>query len=377
MEHGAFFYLATWLIALASAISLLFLVVRVPFLHVALERREVGRHTRAARAFRLGGFFLSVVFLIILLADSRLEWNPPFFALFIGTLAITIFSLADDLLFIPWPWHLAFQTLLALLIFSSGMRLDIALYLDGAWPFEIPAAIELLSVVVWVVLVMNAVNWSDGTDGLMPGVAVLSFATFFLLSLRPEVNQPAVGILSLTLFALALALLFFNWHPAKILAGTGGAYFFGFALAALALYAGMKVATLLLVLALPVFDSLFVIGRRLTIGRSPFRPDEEHLHHLLLARGWRSDEVALAYLCLTTLLALLALSLEPSGKTILFVMSGGFVFFFPLPCMPPCHVIKRLGYERSQKVFKAAPWVDRYRRHIGVDPRPGTANGRT
>jgi UDP-GlcNAc:undecaprenyl-phosphate GlcNAc-1-phosphate transferase len=143
-----------------------------------------------------------------------------------------------------------------------------------------------------------------------------------MLALRPEVNQPTMAILSMTLLGLSLGLLFFNWYPAKILSGTGGAYFFGFALATLALYAGTKVATLLIVLAIPVFDALFVLVRRLVEGHSPFLPDEAHLHHLLLARGWHPALIASTYLLVTALLGLLALALQDGSKVLAFAATG-------------------------------------------------------
>jgi UDP-GlcNAc:undecaprenyl-phosphate GlcNAc-1-phosphate transferase len=237
-------------------------------------------------------------------------------------MAIVIFSVADDVSHVAWPWHLAFQILLGGLVYSAGMQLEIQSYLGKNWEGNFGWLIGLVGVIAWVVLIMNAINWSDGTDGLMPGVALLSFGTIFLLALRPEVNQPTVAILGAMLLGLSLGLLLFNWYPAKILSGTGGAYFFGFTLAVLALYAGMKVATLLLVLAVPVFDALFVFIRRIVRGHSPFLPDKEHLHHLLLARGWQPSSVATVYLAATGGMSLLALSLEGGEKAILFLVVG-------------------------------------------------------
>ena len=321
MEHGPLFYLVSWLAALGLTLFTLSSITRIPFLRASLVRQEQGRERAMPRYFRLGGVFLAVLFLLFIVGDGRLEWNPPLVALCIGSFAIIFFSTADDLAHISWRWHLAFQVLLGALVFSSGMRLLVGEYL-GYFGGELFPFLGLLGVVAWVVLIMNAINWSDGTDGLMPGIASLSFSTMFLLALRPEVNQPAVAILSVTLLGLSLGLLLFNWHPAKILSGTGGAYFFGFALAVLGLYAGMKVATLLLVLAVPVFDALFVFTRRILSGRSPFLPDKEHLHHLLLARGWQPAWVASVYLGVTGLMGLLALSLEGSQKLIVFFAAG-------------------------------------------------------
>lgn len=326
MEHGAVFYLIPWIAALALTVLTLTLVVRIPLFQRWITRPEVGRDQSFPLYYRLGGVLLASIFLALLVGDGRFEWNAPFMALLVGSFAIIVFSIADDLGHVTWVWHLSFQALLGLLVFSSGMRLDIGAYLPG-WAGDWPAAISFFGIIVWVVLVMNALNWADGTDGLMPGIAAFSFGTIFLLALRPEVNQPTIAILAVMLFGLALGLLFFNWHPAKILAGTGGAYFFGFALATLALYAGMKVATILMVLAIPIFDALFVLARRLAAGHSPFLPDETHLHHLLSAYGWRPAMIAFVYLVLTALLGLLALVLQDGGKLFAFGFTGLFLVF--------------------------------------------------
>lgn len=321
MEHGPLFYLSSWMAALLLTVTVFSLITRLPFFRHRVVRHEAGRDGVFPIYYRLGGAILAILFLMLIASDSRLEWSAPFLALGVGSLGIIAFSVADDISHVVWPWHLFFQLLLGTLIFSSGIRPDVHSYFPGMMS-DWPIGISLISIMVWVVLIMNALNWVDGTDGLMPGIAALSFGTIFTLALRPEVNQPTVAILSVILLGLSIGLLCFNWYPAKILAGTGGAYFFGFALATLALYAGTKVATLLMVLAIPVFDALFVLVRRLVEGRSPFLPDEAHLHHLLLARGWHPVTIALTYLMLTALLGLLALALQDGNKALAFGFTG-------------------------------------------------------
>lgn len=329
MEHGVLFYLVSWVWALGLSIVFLWSSMRIPYFRERYERRESGREVTIPRFYRLGGAVLMSIFLLLLLGDNRLEWNAPFATLWVGSLAILMFSIADDLGHIVWPWHLAFQILLSLLVYSAGMRLDVGVYL-GQWLSNPAPALAAFGVVAWVLLIVNAINWADGTDGLMPGIALLSFGTLFLLALRPEVNQPTVAILAAILAGLALGLLLFNWYPARILSGTGGAYFFGFVLAVLGLYAGMKVATLLIVLAVPVFDALFVVFRRLMLGRSPFLPDRGHLHHLFLERGWRPVTIASVYLVVTGLMATLALSIEGNRKALVFLIAGAFVLLLSL-----------------------------------------------
>lgn len=321
MGHGPDFYLVSWAAALVLAVAVLFLIIRIPLFKYLIVRHEMGRNDAFPAYYRFGGAVLATLFLVMLMTDARLEWNAPFMALCIGSLAIIIFSLADDFGHVTWPWHLSFQTLLGILVFSSGMRFDIQSYFQGMLS-DWPAMLSLVGIILWIILIMNALNWVDGTDGLMPGIAAFSFGTIFILALRPEVNQPTIAILSMILFGLSLGLLFFNWYPAKILAGTGGAYFFGFALATIALYAGTKVATLLIVLSIPIFDAFFVLVHRLIEGHSPFFPDKSHLHHLLLAHGWHPTWIASTYLILTGLLGLLALALQDANKVLAFISAG-------------------------------------------------------
>lgn len=325
MEHGPLFYLTSWFLGLILSASVIALSLKIPFFQKIVERDEPDRNQLLPRGYRLGGLLLAVVFLALLIADTRIERTDPFIALCIGSIAIIAFSLADDFTHISWPWHLTFQCLLGGLLFLSGMKFQINVYFPQLSLVDGIAWLSLIMVVVWVVLVMNALNWADGIDGLMPGVAAISFGTLFLLSLRPEVNQPTVAILSIVLSALSLSLLLFNWYPARILAGTGGAYFFGFMLAALGLYAGMKIATIFLVLVVPFFDALFVIIRRFLRRQSLFRPDEGHLHHLLRSFGWSASKISVTYLALTLLMSVLALSISDEQKLVSFVLAGGLI----------------------------------------------------
>lgn len=327
MEHGFAFYFLPWWLALASALGTLFLVTHTWFLQKRVARHEDGREFPMPRYRRLGGLTIAIVFLIFLFADQRLAWSSPFLALLVGVPAIILFSLADDLQHVSWPWHLSFHAALGLLVFVSGMRFNLHAYWEHL-PTVVGPLAGFICTIAWVILVVNAINWADGTDGLMPGIALISFGTIFLLALRPEVNQPTIAILTAVLSGLALGLLCFNWYPARIYSGTGGAYFFGFTLAVLALYAGMKVATILLVLAVPICDALLVVLRRVSLGRSPFLPDREHLHHLLLSRGWHPTMVGMAYLFATGLMALLALSLEGEDKAVVFLITGVLLALF-------------------------------------------------
>jgi UDP-N-acetylmuramyl pentapeptide phosphotransferase/UDP-N-acetylglucosamine-1-phosphate transferase len=127
----------------------------------------------------------------------------------------------------------------------------------------------------------------------------LALLAIFFVSLRPEVDQPAVAILSLIGIGAFLGFGFLNFPPAKIIAGTGGSYFAGMLLASLAIIAGTKIATTMVVLVLPVVDFIWVTVERKREGRSIFQkePKERHLHYKFLKSGWSERGVLLVYFC--------------------------------------------------------------------------------
>lgn len=140
---------------------------------------------------------------------------------------------------------------------------------------------------VWLMGMMFTTKILDGLDGLVSGVGLIGAVVVFLLTLRPEVNQPQVALLALGLGGACAGFLIWNWHPAKIFLGESGALYIGFLLAVLSIISGGKIATALLIMGLPILDLAWVILQRLLIKKtSPFRTaDRLHLHFQLLEAG--------------------------------------------------------------------------------------------
>ncbi len=140
---------------------------------------------------------------------------------------------------------------------------------------------------VWLMGMMYTTKILDGLDGLVSGLGVIGSIIIFLLTLRPEVNQPAVALLGLGLAGAALGFLLFNWSPASIFLGESGALYIGFMLGVLAIISGGKIATALLIMGLPILDLAWVIFQRRFIQKtSPWRTaDRSHLHFRLLDAG--------------------------------------------------------------------------------------------
>jgi UDP-GlcNAc:undecaprenyl-phosphate GlcNAc-1-phosphate transferase len=174
------------------------------------------------------------------------------------------------------------------------------------WPHIVTVALSFF----WLVGMMNTVNWLDGADGLAAGVAFIAGAMLFVNSaLRVNPPQSSVSLLMLALMGSALGFLLYNFYPARIFMG-GGAPFLGYLLGTLSIIGGAKMATILLVMGLPLVDSLWQVLNRLRQGRSPFVGDRGHIHFRLLDMGFSQRQIVLAYYCFCALFGTLTLLVE-------------------------------------------------------------------
>jgi UDP-GlcNAc:undecaprenyl-phosphate GlcNAc-1-phosphate transferase len=162
----------------------------------------------------------------------------------------------------------------------------------GNWQFHITPIANLVSL-IWMVGLANTINFLDGLDGLAAGISGIAAFIIFLLAVGPRVDQPLVALLAIILAGAAFGFLPYNFHPARIFMGDSGALFLGLALAMLAVYSGAKLATAALVLGFPIIDAMWAATRRLARGRSPFRADRMHFHHLLLDAGLSQRQAVL------------------------------------------------------------------------------------
>lgn len=309
------FFLLPFLISFAAATVLLFVLSRKK---TDVDSRKSERHIHLRGVSRLGGVAIILSFLTALFLDKRLVIEAPLSGVIIASVAILVFGIIDDLKELSWKIQLFFQIAIIAFIYSMGVRLAYVsnpfgqTFLFHGWAGYV---LGLTIAIIWVVFIMNAINWIDGIDGASSGVSIICALTIFFLSLKPEVNQPPVGIITAALVGGLVAFLLFNFHPAKILAGTSGSMFMGFILAVLAIFAGAKIATTLLVLIIPAVDALWVIFERYRSKKSIFAPDKRHLHFRLLELGWPQRRICIFYYGVTVLVAVLALNTRAVGKT--------------------------------------------------------------
>lgn len=296
--------------------------------------RPGGRRIHKKITPRLGGLAVVIAFFAVF-AFFVPDLEPHFKSnqLLVFALASALLvgvGFLDDRRGVPAGWQLASHVTVALALVAVGMGIEEVtnpfggkLALDQ-WQLPVPGLsghdVQLpadLLTVAWVVLVINAVNWLDGLDGLASGVGLISAATIALLSVSAVVNQPHVATLALLLVGSLAGFLLYNFHPARIFLGTIGSTFVGFTIATLAIISGGKIATALLVLGFPILDTLAVLVRRAALGVPLWKPDAKHLHHLLLARGLSVRRTVVTLYALSAAFGGLALLVGTTGYKLL------------------------------------------------------------
>ncbi len=266
---------------------------------------------------RTGGYALFVAFLagilvsILTLPRFPDEW-PRLFGMILGSVLILPVALLDDLKRLsPWP-QLAAQTGIAMVAVAFGIRVDLVSNPFGGTLPVPDLAVWPLSV-LWIIGMMNTVNFADGIDGLAGGIGFIAATTLFFVSLG--FGQYSIAALSLALACATLAFLRWNFFPSQLILGTSGATLIGFLLAVLSTIGGAKIATALLVLGLPIADVATVIIYRLARGRSPFKGgDRAHLHHRLLALGLTQRQVVGVFYTLCASFGIAAIGLPRVGR---------------------------------------------------------------
>lgn len=274
-----------------------------------------------SKARRLGGVAIILGFFGAIFFDNNLIISQNLWGIIIVSVFILVFGIHDDFMDLDWKTQFLFQVAVAVLVFILGVRAEYITNPAGGLIFLNTGKYLLPSLVfgiLWIVLMINSMNWIDGIDGLSGGVALIGVLTIFFLSQRPEVNQPPVGIMSMALSGAFLSFLVFNFYPSRILAGTTGSMFMGFIMAVLAIFAGTKIATALLVMAVPVVDAFWVIGERVRSGKSIFKADNRHLHHKLLELGWSPRRIAVFFYGVTACISVIAINTRAMGKIITF-----------------------------------------------------------
>jgi UDP-GlcNAc:undecaprenyl-phosphate/decaprenyl-phosphate GlcNAc-1-phosphate transferase len=311
-------YLLVFVIAFAVALAVTPLARRVGHTF-DVQDRPGGRRRHRGVVPRTGGVAMYAGFTLAVLATMALPGAlfPPsedpgeltrLTGLLVGTTVIFLFGLVDDRLELDSKSQYAGQFVASLIaiaftIFIERINNPLA---DGQFIFPWP--VVGLFTIFWFTGMMNTVNWLDGLDGLAAGVSCI-VAAFITIHMVRE-GQFSVALLPLALVGATLGFLPYNFNPAKLFMGSGGSYFLGWAVAALGIIGGAKVATVLLAMGLPILDVAWLIYNRWRHEGHPAFNGRDHLHHRLLDIGFTQRQIVLSYYTFCALFGGLALLLE-------------------------------------------------------------------
>jgi len=249
-------------------------------------------------------------------ALAFLELDGPWRGILLGAAIATTVGFVDDLRGLPWWGKLAGQSGAAAVAIGFGVTID-----RFTFPIvgiqDLPAWVAVPASFVWIVAIMNMVNFLDGLDGLAAGIAAIAGSTFAVIAL--SLGKPEAAVLSAIVAGACFGFLRSNFYPARIFMGDSGALLLGFVLATVAIQGLLKTAATvalffpLLVLAVPILDTSFVVARRLKHGEKLYVADQAHLHHRFLRRGYtqRSATLTMYAWCATLAAAALATRFVP------------------------------------------------------------------
>jgi UDP-GlcNAc:undecaprenyl-phosphate GlcNAc-1-phosphate transferase len=239
-----------------------------------------------------------------------------------GSAILVFFGLLDDFYDLSPKIKFAGQILAATIVIAAGgvQITSLGALLPDA--MLLPTAVGVPLTLVSIVGATNAINLSDGLDGLAGGICLLIFAALGYLAYLE--GSPVIGLISLALFGVLFGFLRFNTHPATIFMGDAGSQFLGFSAATLAISLTQSRPTLspvlpLILLGFPILDTLTVMVTRIARKRSPFSADKNHFHHHLLGLGLHQSESVLVIYILQTLLVTAALLLRYYSDWVLLI----------------------------------------------------------
>ena len=273
------------------------------------------------------GFFVSTIYLLVVMTMEKTinllgveEYGKKLLGFAIGVGILSIFCVVDDIKTIKPLTKLFGQIIATIVIIAAGIRID-----GITLPFlNFPEIHEITSIILtmaWVIIVTNAINLIDGLDGLSSGISVISAVSLLIIFVLN--GSSMLSIVLITALAGALVgFLPYNFSPAKTFIGDTGTNFLGFSLAVISILGSAKTYTAavivlpLIVLGLPIFDTIVAIIRRLIKGKSikaVFKADKGHIHHKLLAKGYSQKQAVVMLYGISAILGIFAVILTDSG----------------------------------------------------------------
>lgn len=275
----------------------------------------------------IAGFLVSVIYLVISasiegkinLSEDGL--NIKLLGILGGMLVLGIVCYIDDVKDIKPLVKLAGQVVAAIIVASSGVLIDNFTIPFKENSFVLNEVFSFILTVGWIIGITNAINLIDGLDGLSSGITLISCLSLVVVFALNE--SPLIAIILITALAGAIVgFLPYNFNPAKTFIGDVGSNFMGFALAIISIlgvaktYTAIVLIAPIMILALPIFDTIWAIIRRIIKSKSikgVFKADRGHLHHRLMAKGYTQKQSVLILYGATATLGMTAIILLDSG----------------------------------------------------------------
>lgn len=327
-------YLLVFTVAALSALIVTPLTARLGY-RWGMTVAPGGRRAHRGVISRAGGLGIFLPFLLALMVGLALQIptadpNEPrrLLGLVIGSLWMFLVGLADD------RWDLSPRLQLAAQLVAGFIAVATLIFIERVnnpltnQVVVFPPPVVVLLTLFWIAGMVNTVNWLDGLDGLAAGVAAILCAV--LTVHMDRVGQPSVALLPLALLGATLGFLPYNFHPARVFMGSNGAFFLGYALGCLGIIAGARVATVLLVMGIPIADAAWQIMDRVRQRRSPTQGDRGHLHFRLVDLGLPQPVIVLAYWAFCGVFGFLALSVSSRLYKLLALLALGGVVILVL-----------------------------------------------
>ena len=312
MAHDWLLYIAAFASAFAISIVMTPVAKTLSMKVGAIDYpKDRGMHKKPMP--RMGGVAIVCGFVLTVLMISpfvkEIE-TQKLIGLLVGSLIIAVLGAFDDVKNLSAKFKLVVQIIAALVVIISGIRIEFVI-----WPFT--ATFDALSApftLVWIIGVTNAVNLIDGLDGLAAGVSSIAALSIMVLCILTG-SETAV-VLMAALAGACIGFLPRNFNPAEIFMGDTGATFIGFVLSVtsiLGLFKGYTVLALVVsvfCLGLPIFDTLFAMGRRIVHHKPIMQADRGHLHHRLIDKGYSQKQAVITLYILSVACGLLAIAIS-------------------------------------------------------------------
>lgn len=267
---------------------------------------------------RLGGLAIFIGFIVGVLIFS--DVSEQIQGILIGSVIIVVLGVIDDIVALKAWQKFLIQIVAALIPVFHGVEIGIVSHpnIFASETFLSLSGWSIPLTIIWIVGITNAVNLIDGLDGLAVGVSTISSITMLIIALL--LSNGNVAIILAALAGACIGFMPYNINPAKIFMGDTGALLLGFLLSTLSIvglfkfYAIISFIVPFLTLAMPIFDTVTAIIRRLAKRQNPMQPDREHLHHKLLDRGLNQKQVVFVIYVISGFFGMLAVALTSKGE---------------------------------------------------------------